>query len=437
MKILGISCGEVENYGSLDYVCAWYIKTAQFIQNTKTKVAFVSTNSVTQGEQVGTLWQYLLNKGITIHFAHRTFKWLNEARGKAQVYCVIIGFGVFEPDAQYLYDYLSPTSEPMEIKVKNISPYLIEADNTVILSRNKPICNAPEMLKGSQPTDDGNLLLTSIEKIGLLAREPETKKFIRPFISASEFLNGQERWCLWLQNALPNEIRALPEVSQRVKNVRTFRLASKKAATVRLADVPYLFAEIRQPDSDYVLIPRHSSENRKYIPMAFFSKENIAGDSCITLPQATLYHFGVLMSAMHMAWTRQVCGRIKGDYRYSNNIVYNNYPWPLESAPAQRQRVEQAAQTVLDARAQFPGATLADLYDPLAMPKSLVNAHKKLDAAVDACYRSKSFKSELERLEFLFDLYRQYTEPLLQVVKPAKKLKKSNRPVRFPKPDRS
>ena len=246
----------------------------------------------------------------------------------------------------------------------------------------------------------------------LLQKEPAAKKFIRPLISAYEFLNGENRWCLWLKDISPAQLRALPEVMKRVNAVREFRLQSTKAATVKLADVPYLFAEIRQPENDYVLIPIHSSENRLYVPFAFFDKENIVHNSSTALPNATLYHFGVLSSQMHMAWMRAVCGRIKSDNRYSNNIVYNNFPWAMNVSAKQKERVERFAQDMLDARKEFPDSSLADLYDPSTMPKILVDAHRALDKAVDLCYRPKSFKTELERLKFLFALYRQYTEPM-------------------------
>ncbi len=254
------------------------------------------------------------------------------------------------------------------------------------------------------------------EKAELIAKEPGAAKFIRPLISAREFLNGENRWCLWMVDASPADIRAMPEIMKRVEAVRKYRLASKRDATKKLAEQPTLFGEIRQPNSNYVLIPLHSSENRKYIPISFFDKGFIANNSCATLPNATLYHFGILTSAMHMAWMRQVCGRIKSDYRYSSSLVYNNYPWPENPTPAQKQKVERTVQAVLDARAKFPDETLADLYDPDVMPKSLLEVHKTLDAAVDTCYRKKVFKSELERLEFLFALYRRYTEPLIEAV---------------------
>jgi len=403
-----LSCAALPSYGILDYVCAWYVKATQFIQGTSARVAFVSTNSITQGEQVSALWPWMFAQGVKIHFAHRTFRWSNDARGEAAVFCVIIGFGQQEVKTKRLYEYPSLDGDPMTLVANNINPYLVDAPSVIVSNRNRPVCPVPAMLYGSKPADGGFLLLSDEEKDDLLQKEPRASQFIRPLVSAHEFLNGKNRWCLWLEDASPSELRALPEVMRRVGNVRAFRLASKKAATVRLADSPTLFAEIRQPRSDYVLFPRHSSENRHFIPIAFFESEYIVSDSCASVPGATLYHFGVLTSTMHMAWMRQVCGRLKGDYRYSNNIVYNNFPWPEDPSPTQLERVERAAQAVLDARARFSTSTLADLYDPLAMPKVLVDAHRALDLAVDACYRSQPFRTEQERLQFLFALYGHY-----------------------------
>lgn len=408
-------CGEVKNYGVLDYVAAWYVKAARFIEDTRIKVAFVSTNSITQGEQVGALWSYLLEKGIKIHFAHRTFKWNNEARGKAAVHCVIIGFAAFDITRKYLFDYQTPTSEPHEIETGNINPYLIDEADLVILSRRDTLCDVPEIIFGSMPNDGGHLILSDEEQIGLQFSEPTAAKFIHPFIGAQEFINGVSRWCLWLKDASPTELRAMPEVLNRVNKVKEHRLSSPREATQRLANYPTLFGEDRQPESDYILIPSVSSERRRYIPIGFVSKDVIASNLCLIIPNATLYHFGVLTSQMHMAWTRQVCGRLKSDYRYSNNLVYNNFPFPTEPSARQKERVERTAQDVLDARAMFPEATLADLYDPNTMPRDLLEAHRAVDEAVDACYGARRFRTDLERLEFLFDLYRQYTDPLTQI----------------------
>jgi hypothetical protein len=421
--------GKTINYGNLDYVCCWYSKAAKFIANTNNQVAFVSTNSITQGEQVSLLWQHLLPYNLKINFAHRTFRWANEARGKAAVFCVILGFATFDKPSKQIFDYDEPDAEPLEIKAHQITPYLIDGDVSLIISRRKPICSVPELSFGNMPNDGGNLLFTEEEMETFLTKEPNAKKFVRPLISAHDFLHGKKRYCLWLINAEPDELKTMPEVIKRIESVHKYRASSKRAATRKLADYPYLFGEIRQPNSNFVLIPLHSSENRKYIPMAFFEKFNIVNNSCASLPNATLYHFGVLQSTMHMAWMRQICGRLEGRYRYSNNIVYNNFPWPENPSEAKIKQVEIAAQGVLESRNFFPNSTLSDLYDPNIMPKVLVDAHRELDRKVDSCYRSsntnrsKSFKTELTRLEFLFDLYEYYTAPL---AKTSKKKKKSN-----------
>jgi hypothetical protein len=302
----------------------------------------------------------------------------------------------------------------MEILARNINPYLVDAAAIVISNRSRPICSVPEIYFGSMPNDGGNLLFTNEEKEEFLTAEPNAAKFIKPLLSAHEFINGEKRWCLWLKDASPAEMRRLPEIMKRVESVRIYRSESGRAATRKLADYPALFGEVRQPQSDYVAIPLHSSEHRKYVPMGFFTKDHILNNSCSAVPNASLYHFGVLTSDMHMTWMRQVCGRLKSDYRYSNNLVYNNFPWPEVPSPMQIERVNKAAQRVLDIRAEFADSTLADLYDPDAMPKQLLDSHRALDTAVDLCYRPVAFKTELERLKFLFDLYRKYTEPLIR-----------------------
>jgi hypothetical protein len=416
----------VDNYKILDFVCSWYIKATEYINDLKIKVAFVSTNSISQGEQVGILWSYLLSKNIKIHFAHRTFKWSNEAKKNAQVFVIIIGFAKFDNLKKYIYDYETVKSEPVEIKAKNINPYLIDFDDIIFPSRMKPLCNVPEMVFGSKPADDGNFIFTDEEKIEFLNKEPNAKKFIKPILSAKEFLNKEKRWCLWLKDVAPSEIKSLPEIFKRVENVREFRLKSRKLATVKLAEVPYLFAEIRQPKDDFILIPRVSSENRKYIPIAFLTKDYIVSDSCICLPNASHYIFGIITSLMHNAWMRQVCGRLKSDYRYSNKLVYNNFPFPEETSKEKIKRVEDEVSNVLKAREEFKNESLADLYDPIAMPKKLVDAHNKLDKAVDLCYRPQPFPTELSRLEFLFDLYKKYTSPMFAEPKKKKKKVKDN-----------
>lgn len=405
-------CSDVPNFKTLDYVCAWYIKVIKFIENTKIKVAFVSTNSITQGEQIGILWSYLLDKGAKIHFAHRTFKWNNEASGNAQVHVVIIGFALGDTKQKRIFDYETVKSEPHEIEVKNINPYLFDYDDLVIQTSRKPLCKIPELIFGNKPVDDGNFFFTDEEKAEFILREPKAKKFIRKMFGATEFINNKNRWCLWLKDALPNEWRTLPAVMERVQAVRDFRLKSPKKPTVELANVPYLFAEIRQSNSDYLIVPLNSSENRRYLPIGFVLGDVIVNNAVSIVPNATPYLFGVLTSIMHNAWMRQVCGRIKSDYRYSNNLVYNNFPFPKEPTAKQIEKVEQTTQRILDARAKFPKATLAVLYDRLTMPKELSDAHRANDEAVDACYGKQRFNNEQERIKFLFDLYRQYTEPL-------------------------
>ena len=402
-------CSHIENYGILDYVCCWYVKAAEYIKDSQMKVGFVSTNSITQGEQVGILWDYLLNKkGVKIHFAHRTFRWFNQARGRAQVYVVIIGFASFDTKLKLLYDYETPRSEPMLVEAKNINPYLINQGNIILKNRSKPLCDVPQISFGSMPNDNGNFLFTDSEKAAFLQDAPEASKYILPFISAREFLHNENRWCLWLNNVSPSEIRHFQKIEERIKNIRAYRVKSKRESTKKLADTPYLFGEIRQPKTDYILIPLHSSEHRKYIPIAFLPPTYIANNSCSVIEHARLYHFGVLTSAMHMTWVRQMCGRIKSDYRYSNKLVYNNFPWPESPTAKQIEEVEVRVKDLLAVRESFADTSLADLYDPFLMPKTLLDAHKKLDRAVERCYQSKAFKTDLERLQFLFALYDKY-----------------------------
>ena len=399
--------------GVLDYVTAWYVKAAKYIQETKTKVAFVSTNSIVQGEQTSILWGQMLNKyQIKIHFAHRTFKWSNEAKGNAAIYCVIIGFANYDTNNKSLFEYEDIKGEAHEIKAKNINPYLVDSKNIFIGKRRKPICNVPEISFGSMPNDGGNFLFTDEEKNEFIKQEPKSEMFFRPLISAHEFLNGHKRWCLWLKDANPTDLREAKLVIERIESVRQLRAKSNRQATQKLSDFPTLFGEDRQPESDYILIPLHSSENRKYIPMGFFDKNSIANNSCSFIPNAKLYHFGVLMSTMHMAWVKNICGRIKSDFRYSNELVYNNYPWPENISEKQTKVIEAAAQKILEARAKFSKSSLADLYGASTMPPALVKAHNELDKAVGLAYRSQPFTSEAKRMEFLFELYEKYTAGL-------------------------
>lgn len=418
----------VNAFGVLDYVAAWYVCAAQYMQklNTgtiKTKTAFVSTNSVSQGEQPSILWSELLNKyQIKIHFAHRTFKWNNEAKGNAAVHVVIIGFANFDIQSKRLFVYEDIKGEPIEVFAKNINPYLVDSKDVIITNRNKPICNVPEMKYGSKPTDGGNFLLDDIEKEQLLSKEPDASKFIKEFISAQEYLNNERRWCLWLVDATPKELKALPEVMKRIEAVKKFRLESK-AATTRNYPHHTLFRQITQPSTDYIIVPSTTSERRTYIPFGFLSKGIIISNASFSIETNSLFTLGVISSIMHMTWVRYTCGRLKSDYRYSKDIVYNNYPWPENPSDKQKEAVEKAAQAVLDARAQFPDSSLADLYDPNTMPPALVKAHQQLDKAVDLCYRPQPFPNETKRIEFLFELYDKYTADLFTTEKKPKKKK--------------
>jgi hypothetical protein len=395
--------------GTLDYVTGWYIKAAQYIQDTNIKVAFVSTNSIVQGEQTSILWGYLLNSyNIKIHFAHRTFRWSNEAKGNAAVYCVIIGFASYDTNNKRIFEYEDIRGEAHEIKAKHINPYLIDAKDLFINKRSNPLCNVPKMSFGNMPLDGGHLLLSDEEKNEFIIKEPKAEKFIKPLISAKEFLNGEKRWCIWLLDAEPSELKQLPEILKRVEAVKNFRLSSVRLQTIEKANSSSLFGEIRDFGETYILIPRVSSENRKYIPMGFFDKNYIVSDTCLSIPNGSLFHFGILTSKMHMAWVKNICGRLKSDYRYSKDIVYNNYPWPENPSDKQVKAIEIAAQSVLDARAQFPNSSLADLYDPLTMPPVLIKAHNALDKAVDLAYRPQAFTSEANRMVFLFELYEKY-----------------------------
>ena len=418
-----------ENIGILDYVTAWYVKAAKYVQKTRIKVGFVSTNSIVQGEQTSILWGLMLNKyNIKIHFAHRTFKWNNEAKGTAAVYCVIVGFANFDTNYKSIYEYKNIKGEAHEIKAKNINPYLVDSKDIFTGKKSNPICNVPKMYLGNVPRDEGHYLFTKSEMISFILIEPESMIYFKKLISAREFINNEERYCLWLKEASPNDLKHLNEISKRIKLVKEFREKSTREGTRKFANYPTLWSEDRQPESDYILIPLHSSENRNYIPIGFFTKDDIVSNSCSFLPNATLFHFGILTSEMHMAWVRTVCGRLKSDFRYSNTIVYNNYPWPENPSDKQKEAIEKAAQKVLDTRKEFPNSSLADLYDPLTMPPSLVKAHQELDKAVDLAYRPQPFPSEAKRMEFLFELYEKYTANLFTKEKVKAPKKRTGKP---------
>jgi hypothetical protein len=413
----------INNIGVLDYVACWYYKAAKYIQEKNISVGFVSTNSITQGIQISALWKILLTQeNIKIHFAHQTFKWSNEAKGNAAVYCVIIGFANFDIPKKRLFEYETVTSVAMQKIVSKINPFLLEAKDIFIDGQTNPIQKVPKMMKGNAAIDDGNFLLfTEEEKNAFIQKYPEQAHLVRKFIGSDELINSYHRYCLWLKDATPKDIKENPEIKKRIENVKRFRTASKKEATRKWAEYPSLFMEDRQPNSDYLMIPVVSSEFRKYIPIGFLPKEIIASYSSFILPEAGLYEFGIIFSYMHNVWIKNVCGRLKGDIRYSNTLGYNNYPWPLNSTDKQIKAIETCAQQVLDVRLEFPNSSLGDLYDPLTMPPKLVKAHQDLDKAVDSAYRSKPFESEAKRMEFLFELYEKYTADLFTKEKGKKK----------------
>jgi hypothetical protein len=405
------------NIGDIDYVVSWFYRAAEYIQGTRIKVGFVATNSITQGEQVPLVWGLLFDRfQLKIHFAHRTFPWESEARGKAHVHVVIIGFGAFDLASKPIYDY--ETKNVAVVTAANISPYLTPGRDLFITKRTKPLCDVPEMRCGNKPTDDGHLILTDHEKTDLLKAEPGAAQFLRRFTGSDEFINGNMRWCLWLQDATPVELRKLPLVMDRVQRVKEFRQKSTAAATRKAAKTPSLFFYISQPTTKFIAIPEVSSETRQYIPIGFLSPEIIVSNKIYIIPSSSLFLFGVLSSAMHMAWVKQVGGRLESRFQYSGSMVYNNLPWP-NATTRQRERLEEKARAVLLARQRhLPPrgmAALADLYDPLAMPPELLRAHTELDRAVDKSYRSEEFHSDRERVEFLFSLYEKLTAPLLPV----------------------
>lgn len=369
-----------KNAGNLDYVCCWYKKTADLMQGTAIRSALVSTNSVSQGESVANLWKPLFEAGVHIDFAHRTFRWDSEAKIKAHVHCVIIGFSTAPNSAEkVLY-----SGDRIQI-VKNINGYLLDADNVFVESRNKPLCDVPKIGIGNMPLDGGNYLFTVEEKDEFVKKEPLSQKWFRPWIGSHEFINRYFRYCLYLKECPLNELRHMPQCMERVNAVRDFRSSSQRASTKKLADFPLSFATSNIPDANYIVIPKVSSERRRYVPMGLLSPDILSSDLVFIIPDATLYHLGVLTSNVHMAWMRAVCGRLKSDYRYSKDVVYNNFPWPTPT-DEQRARIEQTAQAILDARDLYPECSLADLYDEATMPPELRKAHQQNDKAVMQAY---------------------------------------------------
>jgi len=395
----------VKNNGNLDYVSCWYKKAAELMKGTYIRTALVSTNSITQGEQVAILWKTLFEQGVHIDFAHRTFRWDSEASIKAHVHCVIVGFSVAPSTApKRLFD------NGTEKIVRNINGYLVEADDIVIDSRAKPICNIPEIGIGNKPIDDGNYLFTKEEMDEFIKAEPKSKEYFRPWLGSREFINGFSRYCLWLGECSPKELRSMPKCLERVENVKQFRLKSKSAGTVKLAEKPTRFHVENMPKTNYILVPKVSSERRRYVPMGFLTPDTLCSDLVFIIPNATIYHFGILTSNVHMAWMRAVAGRLEMRYRYSKDIVYNNFPWCTPTTE-QKAKIEKTAQAILDARALYPDCSLADLYDELTMPPELRKAHQLNDKAVMEAYGFwGKLNTESECVAALMKMYQQLTE---------------------------
>ena len=396
--------GDVKGVGELDFVSGWYYKATDYIKGTSIEVAFVSTNSICQGQQAVTMWKPLFEKGIKIQFAYRTFVWDSEAQQKARVHCVIVGFSFVNRKSKIIYD-----NDRARI-VSNINSYLMDAEDKFIESRSTPICDVPQIRFGSMPRDGGGFVLTDEEKEELIKKEPLSEKWIHPYIGAYEFLNNKSRWCLWLMGANPHELKQCPTVMKRIEFVKKFRLESKAEGTRKFAETPTIFCQIAQPNSDYIAIPKTSSEKRKYIPIGFLDKNVIASDLLFLIPNANIYHFGILTSNVHNAWMRTLCGRLKSDYRYAKDIVYNNFPWP-NPTKEQQAKIEKTAQAILAARAIYKDCSLADLYDDVTMPPELRKAHQLNDKAVMEAYGFwGKVKTESECVSELMKMYQKLVE---------------------------
>ena len=399
-----------KNLGNMDYVCGWYLKAAQMIAaNPAIRAALVSTNSITQGEQVANLWKPLFEQyGIRFDFAYRTFRWDSEADIKAHVHCVIIGFSSVSGDCQSPLKKIF-LSDAQTIEASNINGYLLDGDNVWIESRNKPLCDVPEIGIGNKPIDGGFYLFTEQEMQDFIAKEPKSAAYFRPWYGAEEFINNKKRFCLWLGDCSPAELRAMPHCYERVMNVREYRLKSPSAGTIKLADKPTHFHVENMPKGNYLLVPSVSSEKRRYVPLGFMSPDMLSSNLVLIIPNASLYHFGILTSNVHMAWMRVVCGRLEMRYRYSKDIVYNNFPW-CNPTDEQKARIEATAQAILDARAKYPDSSLADLYDEVTMPPELRRAHQENDRAVMAAYGFSTKMTESECVAKLFELYQKLTK---------------------------
>lgn len=413
-------CGGIKNHGLLDYVTCWFIKATDYIDGTGIQCAFVSTNSITQGEQVSVLWPHLMRRGVRINFAHRTFPWQSEARGRAHVHVVIVGFSRVDRTQKHIYAHDMPGSPTLE--VSRINPYLADGPDIVVANRSKPLCAVPEIAIGNKPIDGGHYLFNPDEKAAFLKVEPKAANFFHQWIGSEEFINGKERWVLCLRNATPAELRRLPQCLDRIEAVKAFRLKSKSPGTRKIAATPTRFHVENFPRGNYLVIPEVSSERREYIPIGFMGPDVIASNKVRLLPNATPYHFGILTSAIHMAWMRHICGRLESRYQYSVKLVYNNFPWP-DASDAQRDHVSRLAQVVLDARANHSESTLADLYDPRTTPPDLAKAHQALDREVDRLYRRSGFASDMERFAHLIELYDQMANGDLVIATPKKRVR--------------
>lgn len=401
--------GNIKDVQDLDYVTCWYKKAAEYIQGTRIEVGFVATNSICQGSQVPILWNVLLNDyHVHINFAHQTFKWNSEFKDSAAVHCVIVGFAIFEREEKKLYVYKKVNVEQEERIVDNINPYLLPTIDGFVVAQKNALCNVPKMNFGNQPRDGGYLVIDAEEREEILKKEPSAAKWLQPYVGAEEFIKGKERWCLWLKKAEPADIKQSKILYEKVEAVRYFRLNSKAKTTNGYSKVPHMFAQITQPDdTDYLIIPSVSSERRRYVPIGFMRAGIISSNAVQIVPNATLYHFGVLTSNVHMAWMRTVCGRLKSDYRYSKELVYNTFPWP-EPTDEQKQKIEETTKHILKVRAQYKGSSMAVLYDPVSMPRELSKAHEENDRAVMKAYGfSIRSMSEEDCVTELIKLYQQ------------------------------
>lgn len=412
---------EIKNYKLLDYVAGWYIKAIEYIKGTSISVAFVSTNSITQGEQVAVLWSWLLHKGAKINFAYRTFSWSNEGKGVAGVHCVIVGFSLINKAKKYLFEYKNDDEEEVICsEVSQINPYLADAPTVVIENRKTQITNNSEINYGSFALDDGNYTITEDEKNQLIKNHPIQAMAIKEFIGAREFLHNEKRYAIWLKDINPSDLAKMPDILDRVRRVKEWRLASKRANTIELGSTPTIFAEIRQPNSDYLALPTVSSERREYLPIAMLSKDIIASNQLYVIPNADLIIFSVLCSSFHNAWMRAVCGRLESRYRYSSSIVYNNFVFPTNLSEKIKKNLMASASEIEGARKQYENTSLANLYDPLTMPIELVKAHQANNKAVDEAYGYKGEDNDASRVAFLFKKYEELTSIL-----PSTPIKKS------------